>query len=124
LKLLTTLHFLSAFPEGVSVDCGFTYNSRDSFAIRLDILVTPEASITWVVGRDLLIIGTDHLSGDGDVKVWPWRSPNDRPVLFLRLQRPGCKATFTGDLTVIRRWLDDTYDLVPVGGEDALLPPV
>jgi|SRR4051794_37475297 hypothetical protein len=134
IELLTTLHFLSAPPEHGSVDCTFTYSVDDPFAVRLNLLVSGETGVSWVVGRDLMAAGVKQLSGEGDFKVWPSRGPHDRPLLYLRLERPQARATFAADLTVVSRWLADTYALVPSGSEgtfldwaafaDSLLPPV
>lgn len=133
IELRTTLHFLSAPPELGDVDCKFTYSMDDPFAVRMNLLVTAGIGVTWVVGRDLLTAGTERLSGEGDFKAWPSRGPH-RPSLYLRLERPNVRATFVADLTTVRRWLDDTYAMVPSGREntfldwdaltESLLPPV
>ncbi|MEU1366563.1 SsgA family sporulation/cell division regulator [Streptomyces sp. NPDC005803] len=120
-ELRTTLHFLSAPPDRSEVDGKFTYSVDDPFAVRMHLLVTAGIGVTWVVGRDLLAAGTERLSGEGDFKVWPSRGPHDRPSLYLRLERPQVRATFVADLTTVRRWLDDTYAMVPSGREDTLL---
>src|SRR4051812_23368564 len=134
LELLTTLHFLSAPAERTDVTCKFTYSADDPFAVRMNILVTASRGVTWVVGRDLLRSGVERLSGEGDFKVWPFEGPRDRPLAYLRMEGPGGSATFVADLTVLRRWLDDTYAMVPSGCEgtyldwnaltENLLPPV
>jgi hypothetical protein len=134
LELLTTLHFLSAPVERKDIDCKFTYRADDPFAVRMNILVTADRGVTWVVGRDLLRAGVERLSGEGDFKVWPVKGPRDRPLVYLRMEGLGKSATFVADLTVLRRWLDDTYAMVPAGREGTyldwnaltqnLLPPV
>jgi hypothetical protein len=133
IELRTTLHFLSAPPDLADVDCKFTYSTDDPFAVCMNLLVTAGVEVTWVVGRDLLAAGTERLSGESDFKVWPSRGPH-RPSLYLRLERPQVRATFVADLTTVRRWLDETYALVPSGREatfldwdaltESLLPPV
>ncbi|MFI1564423.1 SsgA family sporulation/cell division regulator [Streptomyces sp. NPDC020490] len=78
--------------------------------------------MTWVVGRDLLDVGTREPSGEGDFRVWPEherRGAGRR--LCLSLDRPEGQATFEADLTEIRQWLDSTYELVPGGCESELL---
>ncbi|MEV5958658.1 SsgA family sporulation/cell division regulator [Streptomyces sp. NPDC051987] len=121
LELLTTLQFRPVPPDRDSIGCRFSYSVDDPFAVRMDLLVTAETCVTWVVGRDLLWGGTDRLSGEGDCKVWPGTGPHDRPLLHLRLEGPHGHATFATHLTVLRRWLDVTYAMVPSGSEGALL---
>ncbi|MGW2035510.1 SsgA family sporulation/cell division regulator [Streptomyces sp. NPDC001356] len=120
-ELLTTLRFRPASPGRHSIDCRFSYSVDDPFAVRMDLLVTTETCVTWVVGRDLLSAGTDRPSGEGDCKVWTATGPGGRPSLHLRLESPHGHATFAADLTVLRRWLEQTYALVPAGSEGALL---
>ncbi|MFE9356046.1 SsgA family sporulation/cell division regulator [Streptomyces olivaceoviridis] len=121
LELLTTLQFRPVPPGHAGIDCRFGYSVDDPFAVRMDLLVTAETRVTWVVGRDLLSAGTDRLSGEGDCKVWPSTGPGERPSLHLRLESPHGHATLAADLTVLRRWLEDTYAMVPSGSEGALL---
>ncbi|MFH9090739.1 SsgA family sporulation/cell division regulator [Streptomyces sp. NPDC017673] len=121
LELLTTLRFRPTPPEHDGVECRFSYSADDPFAVRMDLRVTEETCVTWVVGRDLLTAGTDRPSGEGDCKVWPSTGPGERPSFHLRLESPHGHATFTADLTVLRRWLEDTYAMVPSGSEVALL---
>jgi hypothetical protein len=134
LELLTTLHFLSAPAEQGDIDCGFTYSADDPFAVRMKLLVTAGRCVTWVVGRDLLRDGAERLSGEGDFMAWPSCGPHGRPVLCLWMEGRGGSAMFAADLTALRRWLDETYAMVPSGREgtyldwnaltESLLPPV
>ncbi|MBO1334358.1 SsgA family sporulation/cell division regulator [Streptomyces sp. VRA16 Mangrove soil] len=134
IELLTKLHFLSAPPEMGSIDCKFTYSADDPFAVCIRLMVTADRGVTWVVGRDLLYAGVERPNGEGDFKVWPTRGPHGRSLLYLRLEVPEGSATFVADLTVVRRWLEDTYAMVPSGSEgtyldwdaltESLLPPV
>ncbi|MFK0171041.1 SsgA family sporulation/cell division regulator [Streptomyces sp. NPDC090306] len=119
--MLTILRLLTGFRAHVPVDCRFSYRADDPFVVRLDLLVAPRTHVSWVVGRDLLRAGTQHLSGMADVKVWPSRVPAGRPGLHFRLSRPHGRATFTADLAVVREWLEETYDMVPAGSEAAFL---
>ncbi|MFF3909717.1 SsgA family sporulation/cell division regulator [Streptomyces sp. NPDC001848] len=119
--LRTSLHFLSAPPEDSTIECVFKYGADDPLAVRLELHVSADTHVTWVVGRDVLSAGVSGLSGDGDFKAWPSRAPSATPLLYLRLERPQRKATFAADLTEVHRWLEHTYELVPAGDEDALL---
>ena len=72
-------------------------------------------------GFDLLLAGTEELSGEGDVKIWPSRQRGDAPSLYLRLERPHVTAMFATELHPIRRWVQETYTVVPAGGESLLV---
>lgn len=121
-ELRTSLHFLSAPPEDSTIECAFQYGAEDPLAVRLELHVSADTPVTWVVGRDVLSAGVEGLSGDGDFKAWPSRAQSATPLLYLRLERPqGKAATFAADLTEVHRWLEHTYELVPAGDEHAML---
>ncbi|MGV9355390.1 SsgA family sporulation/cell division regulator [Streptomyces misionensis] len=119
-ELLTTVHHLSAPQEQGTVLCRFRYGAAEPLCVHLHLVLPSGESGSWVVGRDLLLAGTERLSGDGDIKVWPSRRREGPPSLYLHFQRPGGSASFVADLTEIRQWLEHTYTIVPVGGEDLL----
>ncbi|MCM3298356.1 SsgA family sporulation/cell division regulator [Streptomyces sp. NPDC058947] len=121
LTLLTTLHNLAAPPENATVVCRFRYAPESPYSVRLDLVTTPGDQVTWVVSRDLLLAGTEELSGEGDVKIWPSRQRGDAPSLYLRLERPHVTAMFATELHPIRRWVQETYTVVPAGGESPLV---
>ncbi|WP_329362960.1 SsgA family sporulation/cell division regulator [Streptomyces sp. NBC_01483] len=133
LTLLTTLHNFAAPPESATVVCRFGYDVKNPYFVRLSMVNSPGDPVTWVVGRDLLLAGTEELSGEGDVKIWPSRQQAETPSLYLRLERPHRTATFAGELHPIRQWLQTTYAVVPAGSENlqvdwdtltaSLLPP-
>lgn len=91
------------------------------YCVRLDLASFPDEHVTWVIGRDLLLAGTEKLSGDGDVKIWPSRQRGNTPSLYLRLERPYVTAMFATELDPIRQWLMETYIAVPAGRESLLV---
>ncbi|MFI0544304.1 SsgA family sporulation/cell division regulator [Streptomyces sp. WSLK1-3] len=134
LTLLTTLHNLAAPPESATVLCRFAYAPDTPYSVRLDLETSPGEQVTWVIGRDLLLAGTEELSGEGDVRIWPSRQRGNAPSLYLRLERQHTTAMFATELHPIRQWVQETYTMVPAGGEglltdwdtlaSSLLPPV
>ncbi|MCX5355642.1 SsgA family sporulation/cell division regulator [Streptomyces mirabilis] len=100
LTLLTTLHNLAAPPESATVVCRFGYAPDTAYSVRLDLVTSPGDQVTWVIGRDLLLAGTEELSGDGDVKIWPSRQRGNAASLYLRLQ---LSPTLEPDATPLRR---------------------
>ncbi|MEU2228094.1 SsgA family sporulation/cell division regulator [Streptomyces sp. NPDC012751] len=121
LTLFTTLHNLAAPPESATVTCRFGYVPASPYCVRLDLASFPDDHVTWVIGRDLLLAGTEKLSGDGDVKIWPSRQRGNTPSLYLRLERPYVTAMFATELDPIRQWLMETYIAVPAGRESLLV---
>jgi hypothetical protein len=121
LTLLTTLHNLAAPPESAAVACRLRYTPESPYSVRLDLVTSPGDQVTWVISRDLLLAGTEELSGQGDVKIWPSRQRGDTPSLYLRLERPHVSAMFATELRPIRLWLQETYTVVPAGGESLLV---
>ena len=103
--------------ETVPVRLGYT--AADPWAVTAEF-VTPDGDVTWVFGRELLESGLVHAAGDGDVTVWPVRTPGVH-ALYLSLASPHGSALLEADLDEVRAFLDSTYALVPVGTESDYL---
>ena len=103
------------------------YDATDPFAVRIafgDIgddsgAVDTEEGIAWLVSRELLQVGLDRPSGEGDVRVWPAHAAAD--VLFLHLRAPSGEALFEMSRAVVAGFLRQTEALVPSGSESELL---
>jgi hypothetical protein len=103
------------------------YDATDPFAVRIafgDIgdengVVDTDEGIAWLVSRELLQVGLDRPSGEGDVRVWPAHSASD--VLFLHLRAPSGEALFELSRAVVAGFLRQTEALVPSGTESELL---
>ncbi|SDE98661.1 Streptomyces sporulation and cell division protein, SsgA [Blastococcus fimeti] len=103
------------------------YDATDPFAVRIafgDIgddsgAVDTDEGIAWLVSRELLQVGLDRPSGDGDVRVWPAHAATD--VLFLHLRAPSGEALFELSRAVVAGFLRQTEALVPSGSESELL---
>ena len=104
------------------------YDTSDPFAVRIafgDVgddtgRVDPDdGGIAWLVSRELLQVGLDRPSGDGDVRVWPAHGASD--VLFLHLRAPSGEALFELSRATVAAFLRQTETLVPSGTESSLL---
>ncbi|MEU9246041.1 SsgA family sporulation/cell division regulator [Streptomyces sp. NPDC048385] len=104
-----------------TLKCRFRYSVGDPFAVSIDLMLAPDAAVTWVVARELLDSGTHRPSGEADFRVWPAVGGRGGRRLYFSLIRPDGHVTFESDLTEVRRWLDSTYRLVPAGSEAELL---
>lgn len=103
------------------------YDAADPFAVRIafgDIgdgsgIVDTDEGVAWLVGRELLQVGLDRPSGEGDVRIWPAHAASD--VLFLHLRAPSGEALFELSRAVVAGFLRQTEALVPSGSESELL---
>ena len=103
------------------------YDATDPFAVRIafgDVgddtgAVDTDEGIAWLVSRELLQVGLDRPSGDGDVRIWPAHAASD--VLFLHLRAPSGEALFELSRAVVAGFLRQTEALVPSGSESELL---
>ena len=103
------------------------YDAADPFAVRIafgDVgddsgSVDTDEGIAWLVSRELLQVGLDRPSGEGDVRVWPSASASD--VLFLHLRAPSGEALFELSRATVAAFLRQTETLVPSGSESELL---
>ena len=104
------------------------YDPTDPFAVRIafgdvgdenDLVDVEEAGIAWLVSRELLQVGLDRPSGEGDVRVWPAHAATD--VLFLHLRAPSGEALFELSRATVAAFLRQTEALVPSGSESGML---
>ncbi len=96
------------------------YLPADPWAVTA-VFRTADGDVTWVFGRDLLEDGLAGPSGEGDVAVWPVVDAADGPQLYLSLASPSGSALLQADPIEVRRFLDETYRLVPAGTESTFL---
>ncbi|MFD4232144.1 SsgA family sporulation/cell division regulator [Streptomyces sp. NPDC058545] len=57
--------------ERILVPTHLLYRSLDPLAVQLLFQDGLQGLVPWGFARDLLAAGTQTLSGDGDVQVWP-----------------------------------------------------
>ena len=109
------------------VSAALRYDSGDPFAVRIRFGGRAEAAdgddagsgVEWLVARDLLHAGLSRPSGDGDIRLWPARTPGD--VLFLELRAPSGHALFELSRAVLAGFVADTERLVPRGQESEVV---
>ena len=61
--------------RGGEVPVSLTYDPQDPYAVAL-VFHTAEGDVTWMVARELLVVGAGSPTGDGDVMVWPALTPD------------------------------------------------
>ncbi|MFD7290036.1 SsgA family sporulation/cell division regulator [Streptomyces sp. NPDC059863] len=111
-----TARLITDAPHPRTVAVTLRYDGADPLAIR--IVFPPEVSldddhVVWAFARDLLESGLWLPSGEGDVQVWPC----GRAQVVLEFHAPDGVAVVQLDTAPLRRFLDSSYAMVPVGQE-------
>ncbi|WP_329064705.1 SsgA family sporulation/cell division regulator [Streptomyces sp. NBC_01429] len=105
-------------PHPRTVSVTLRYDGADPLAMR--IVFPPEVSldrergeVVWAFARDLLESGLRLPSGNGDVQVWPC----GRAQTVMEFHSPDGVAVVQFDSAPLRRFLRNSYALVPAGEE-------
>jgi len=101
---------------GVPLTASLRYRVDDPYAIRMSFHASLDDPVEWLFARELLAVGVQTATGDGDVRVWP-ASAGDRDVLNISLSSPFGQAHFEASLAAVSAFLRRTYDVVPLGRE-------
>ncbi|MFF4968131.1 SsgA family sporulation/cell division regulator [Streptomyces sp. NPDC001037] len=107
---------VAAAPRMPSIPAVLCYNRRDPFAVRMTFpapATLEGVDVCWTFSRELLAAGLEGPEGHGDVRVRPYGY--DRTVL--EFHAPEGTAVVHVRSGEIRRFLEATGDLVPVGLE-------
>jgi len=92
------------------------YHRHDPYAVTMTFL-TPDESLTWTFGRDLLVEGLRRTSGDGDVCVAPAISPAGRRIVLITLSSPDGHLMLQAPSDQIAEFVDRSLAVVPLGAE-------
>ncbi|MEU5086319.1 SsgA family sporulation/cell division regulator [Streptomyces sp. NPDC021356] len=107
---------VAAAPRMPSIPATLHYDRSDPFAVRMTFpapATLEGVEVCWTFARDLLTAGLREPEGHGDVRVRPYGY--DRTVL--EFHAPEGTAVVHVRSGEIRRFLQATRDLVPVGSE-------
>ncbi|MFB7455542.1 MULTISPECIES: SsgA family sporulation/cell division regulator [unclassified Streptomyces] len=107
---------VSATPRMHSIPATLHYDRRDPFAVRMTFpapATLDGVEVCWIFARELLAAGLREPEGDGDVRVRPYGY--DRTVL--EFHAPEGTAVVHIRSGEIRRFLESTSELVPLGLE-------
>lgn len=110
------LECLDETGRGHHLHCVLAYHRQDPYAITMTFL-TPEESLTWTFGRDLLVEGLRRTTGDGDVCVAPAVSPNGQKVVLITLSSPDGHLMLQGRLDQITEFVERSLSVVPLETE-------
>jgi Streptomyces sporulation and cell division protein, SsgA len=114
----TVLRLLAPDATGIPVRCGLTYDPDDPYAVHLlfHLDARDGEAIGWSFARELLAAGLEEPSGMGDVRIWPWTTPDGESVA-LALSSPDGQAVFEAPRTPLVQFLHASYATVPPGRE-------
>ncbi|MEU9986566.1 SsgA family sporulation/cell division regulator [Streptomyces sp. NPDC048045] len=107
---------VAAAPRMPSIPATLRYDRNDPFAVRMTFpapATLEGVEVCWTFSRELLAAGLHGAEGVGDVRVRPYGY--DRTVL--EFHAPEGTAIVHVRSGEIRRFLEATGDLVPVGRE-------
>ncbi|MFE4690794.1 SsgA family sporulation/cell division regulator [Streptomyces sp. NPDC056749] len=100
-----------------TLNCEFSYNSEDPFAVTMVFNTDAEWPVDWIFARELLADGLNARVGEGDVVIWPMYDHDGGPTSFC-VQVGGARtALFEIDAEPVVNWLAKTYEMVPCGAE-------
>jgi hypothetical protein len=106
--------------QGTPLLTRWSYRADDPFAVMMSISRPSGRWIDWLMSRDLLSEGLWAPAGIGDVRLTPF-SDDEFDVLEIRIGDDEGSAALEFDRSLVARFLDATYDIVPAGGESALI---
>ena len=113
---LVEARLVAAAPRMPSIPATLHYDRRDPFAVRMTFpapATLEGIEVCWTFARELLVSGLEDPVGHGDVRVRPYGY--DRTVL--EFHAPEGTAVVHVRSGEIRRFLQATAELVPVGLE-------
>jgi hypothetical protein len=116
IEQLVEARLVADAPRMPSIPATLHYDRCDPFAVRMTFpapATLEGVDVCWTFARDLLATGVSEPAGHGDVRVRPFGS--DRTVL--EFHAPEGTAVVHVRSDDLRRFLDATADLVPVGLE-------
>lgn len=107
---------VAAAPRMPSIPATLHYDRSDPFAVRMTFpapATLEGVEVCWTFARELLVTGMEDPVGYGDVRVRPYGYER----LVLEFHAPEGTAVVHVHAGEVRRFLDSTIDLVPLGLE-------
>jgi hypothetical protein len=99
-----------------TVSAVLSYDLQDPYAVTASFWSTESPPVTWIFARDLLALGADDVSGQGDVRVWASRMAGVDSV-YISLSSHEGEALLRLPLAEVANFLSTTYMLCVPGEE-------
>jgi hypothetical protein len=119
-EMAVQLRLIVADTDAVPLPVSLRYSASDPYAVRA-VFSGDGMEVEWVFARELLRIGLTRPTGDGDVHTWPSWGTGQRELVMISLTSPDGQAVLEGGADDIRRFLDQTVAVVPIGKESGHL---
>ena len=119
-RISTETVFEIVEPDGTApVDVLLAYDTKDPYALTMELEIRDSSHpSTWVLGRAMVAEGLLVPSGLGNVQI----TPATPEFVLLQLGAPGeDQASLWMSLPEVEEFLENTYDVVPVGEEERWL---
>ncbi|MEU1107278.1 SsgA family sporulation/cell division regulator [Streptomyces tibetensis] len=101
----------------------FTYRASDPYAVEARFRAEESDETVWTFARELLVEGLERRAGQGDVTLWPERTPSGQRRLFIRLSSPEGTALLSAAAVDVRLFVEAADTLVEYGAEHIHLAP-
>jgi hypothetical protein len=98
----------------------WSYSADDPFAVMMSIARPSGRWIDWLMARDLVVSGLSGPAGIGDVQLTPF-ADGEFDVIEVKIGDDEGFASLEFDRGLIERFLDASYDIVPLGAESTLI---
>lgn len=92
------------------------YDAQRPFEMTATFRCAGETPVAWTFARDLMLDGRLHLSGLGDVRIWPIHLEQSTRV-YLSLSSDSGECLVSACITQINMWCRRMSALVPPGTE-------
>ncbi|MBU7597757.1 SsgA family sporulation/cell division regulator [Streptomyces sp. XM4193] len=112
------MSFLASEELAFLIPVDLVYETEDPYAVRFTFCLPGDAPVSWVFGRELLVDGISHPSGEGDVHIAPVCAER-LADLHIQLFAGSERAVFRVSAPPLVAFLDRTDRLVPLGHEEA-----
>ena len=113
------LHLVIAGQPSLPMTAELRYESTDPYAVHATFHAD-DSEVTWVLSRELLMVGLQAESGLGDVRVRP-SEDDPETVVLIQLSSPDGIAVLAASAVDLRGFLLRTCDQVPPGAEPEFL---
>ncbi len=100
------------------IDTILGFRCSDPYAVTMTFL-TGEGDLTWTFARDLLALGINHPTGDGDVRVCPAIGTNGRAMTDIELTSPDGHLVLQARADEVSDFVARFYESVPAGAESS-----
>lgn len=98
------------------LDTVLGYARTDAFAVTMTF-GDVEPQITWTFGRDLLMRGITHPTGDGDVRISPSLDEHGTAIVQIELSSPDGQLLLEARSDDVTHFVGRTVDVCPPGVE-------